>query len=128
MPHASTFTRTCPAPGSEISRSTNSQSPPGLLICAAFIFVFIKCLCFSFAPCWLSHFHRNLFLHPQKLHRATCRWSKLCNFSLRSFVELKPFAKDTVEYSRRNEAVQPTQHHTLTYRIMQTRRLSGHGV
>src|SRR5438552_17076985 len=44
MPHASTFTRTCPAPGSGISRSTNSQSPPGLLICAAFIFIVIKCL------------------------------------------------------------------------------------
>src|SRR6476619_2571846 len=39
MPHASTFTRTCLAPGSGISRSTNSQSPPGLLICAAFIFI-----------------------------------------------------------------------------------------
>src|SRR5436190_14797414 len=37
MPHASTFTRTCPLPGSGISRSTNSQSPPGLLICANFI-------------------------------------------------------------------------------------------
>jgi len=41
MPHASTSTRTCPAFGSGISRSTNSQSPPGLLICAAFIFVFM---------------------------------------------------------------------------------------
>src|SRR6476620_5279834 len=39
MPHASTFTRTCPAPGSGMSRSTNSQSPPALLTCAAFIFI-----------------------------------------------------------------------------------------
>src|SRR5439155_23651767 len=96
MPHASTFTRTCPAPGSGMSRSTNSQSPPGLLICAAFIFVFIKYLCFSFAP-----------------SREICPCSKLCHFSLRGFVELKPFAKDTVEHSRRSEAVQPTQHHAF---------------
>src|SRR5436189_6032710 len=39
MPHASTRTRTCRGPGSGMSRSTNSQSPPGLLICAAFIFM-----------------------------------------------------------------------------------------
>ena len=39
--NASTFTRTCPAFGSGISRSSNSQSPPGLLIGAAFIFVVI---------------------------------------------------------------------------------------
>src|SRR6266480_6823037 len=80
MPHASTFTRTCPAPGSEISRSTNSQSPPGLLICAAFILIFIKCLFFSFAPSWLSHFHCNLFFHPQNLHRETSRWFKALPF------------------------------------------------
>src|SRR4030095_6894048 len=41
MPHASTFTRTCPASGSGISRSTNSQSPLGLLTCAACILVLI---------------------------------------------------------------------------------------
>src|SRR5882724_11540627 len=41
MPHASTFTRTCPAPGSGITRSINSQSPPALLICAAFIVVLV---------------------------------------------------------------------------------------
>ena len=84
------------------------------------IFILIKCLRFSFAPSWLSHFHRNLF-HLQKLHREICRCSKLCHFSLRTFVELKPFAKDTVEHSRRNEAVQPTQHHAFAYRVMQTR-------
>src|SRR6266480_1234252 len=44
IPHASTFTRTWPAPGSGISRSTNSKSPPGLLICAAFIFLLINCI------------------------------------------------------------------------------------
>src|SRR5438067_1012965 len=37
MPHASTFTRTCSGPGSGTSRSTNSQFPPGLWICAACI-------------------------------------------------------------------------------------------
>src|SRR5438034_3550347 len=121
MPHASTFTRTCPLPGSGMSRSTNSQSPPGLLMCAAFIFVFIKCLCFSFAPSWRSHFHCNLFFQPQELHRETGRCSKLCHFTLLTFVELKSFAKDTVEHSRRNEAVQPAQHHPLSYRVMQTR-------
>src|SRR5437588_2799384 len=42
MPHASTFTRTWPMPGSGMSRSTNSKSPPGLLICAAFIFIFMN--------------------------------------------------------------------------------------
>src|SRR6266498_525066 len=41
MPQASTFTRTWPGPGLGTSRSTNSQSPPALLICAAFIFVLI---------------------------------------------------------------------------------------
>src|SRR5437763_3711784 len=41
MPHASTFTRTCPGPGCGMSRSTNSQFPPGLPICAAFM-VFIN--------------------------------------------------------------------------------------
>src|SRR2546430_12730178 len=41
MPHASTFTRTSPALGSGISRAINSHSPPGLLICAAFIFMLI---------------------------------------------------------------------------------------
>src|SRR5258708_25538501 len=41
IPHASTFRGTAPALGSGISRSINSQSPPGLLICAAFIFVLI---------------------------------------------------------------------------------------
>src|SRR5215468_7629210 len=41
MPHASTFTRTCPARGSGITRSTNSQSPRGFLICAACIVVVI---------------------------------------------------------------------------------------
>ena len=43
-PHASTFTRTCPARGSGITRSTNSHSPPqsGLLICAACIVVVIQ--------------------------------------------------------------------------------------
>src|SRR5213592_1036014 len=46
MPHASTFTRTCPAPGSGISRSTNSHSPPALLICAAFIFNIVLSLPF----------------------------------------------------------------------------------
>src|SRR5207249_1907580 len=46
MPHASTFTRTCPGPGCGMSRSTNSQFPPGLPICAAFI-VFIN-LCSIF--------------------------------------------------------------------------------
>src|SRR3954466_5123739 len=40
-PHASTLMRTFPAPGSGISRSTNSQSPSALLICAACIFLFI---------------------------------------------------------------------------------------
>src|SRR5690349_16270647 len=35
MPHASTFTRTWPAPGSGIGRSTSSNEPPALLICAA---------------------------------------------------------------------------------------------
>src|SRR5712691_6696422 len=39
MPHASTFTRTCPGPGSGIARSTTSQSPPGVLICAVCIVV-----------------------------------------------------------------------------------------
>jgi hypothetical protein len=34
--------RTFPAVGSGISSSTNSQSPFGLLICAAFIFLFMK--------------------------------------------------------------------------------------
>src|SRR5215471_3760592 len=42
MPHASTLMRTCAGPGSEISRSTSSQSPPGLPICAAFIFLFMR--------------------------------------------------------------------------------------
>ena len=41
-PQASTFTRTFPGPGSGISRSTNSKSPPALLIWAAFIFVFTR--------------------------------------------------------------------------------------
>src|SRR4029077_4767150 len=41
MPHASTFTRTCPLAGLGISRSTNSQSPPGFPTCAAFILLFI---------------------------------------------------------------------------------------
>src|SRR2546423_12755303 len=41
MPHASTFTRTCPARGSGITRSINSHSPLGLLICAACICVII---------------------------------------------------------------------------------------
>src|SRR3989442_9223003 len=48
MPHASTFTRTCPARGSGITRSTNSQSPPGLLICAVCIFVGINApMCYA---------------------------------------------------------------------------------
>src|SRR6266849_1523404 len=42
MPHASTFTRTWPAPASGISRSTNSKSPPGLPICATFIFLVME--------------------------------------------------------------------------------------
>jgi len=42
MPHASTFTRTCPARGSGITRSTNSHSPLGLLICAACMVVVIQ--------------------------------------------------------------------------------------
>src|SRR5207237_9046200 len=101
MPHASTFTRTCPAPGSEISRSTNSQSPPGLLICAAFIFLFIKCLCFSFAPSWLSHFHCNLFFHPPKNFIVVpAVVSNLSHFILRSFVLLNPFAMVTVDHLR----------------------------
>ena len=66
------------------------------------------------------HSHRHLFFHSRKRHRETCRSSKLCHFSLRSFVELKPFAKDTVEHSPRKEAVQPTQHHAFAYRVMQT--------
>src|SRR5205807_6966177 len=44
MPHASTFTRTCPGPGCGMSRSTNSQFPPGLPICAAFIVFIIRLL------------------------------------------------------------------------------------
>src|SRR5207248_8115668 len=43
IPHASTFTSTCPRPGCGTSRSTISKSPPALLICAAFIFVVIFC-------------------------------------------------------------------------------------
>src|SRR5262245_17861952 len=39
MPHASTFTRTIPALGSGISRSTNSHSPRAFPTCAAFILV-----------------------------------------------------------------------------------------
>src|ERR1700752_3774318 len=42
MPQASTFTRTWLGPGSGMLRSTSSQSPPALLICAAFIFVLIS--------------------------------------------------------------------------------------
>src|SRR5215467_10955555 len=41
MPHASTFTRTCPARGSGITRSTTSHSLRGLLICVACICVVI---------------------------------------------------------------------------------------
>jgi len=43
IPHASTFTRTCAGPGSGTSRSTTSQSPAALLICAAFIFPIMMC-------------------------------------------------------------------------------------
>src|SRR5437016_14514694 len=66
MPHASTFTRTCPGSGSGMSRSTNSKSPPGLLICAAFIFVLIKCFYLSIA---LSPFPIFILIdfHPQHL-------------------------------------------------------------
>src|SRR6266403_1342765 len=69
MPHASTFTRTCPAPGSGISRSINSQSPPGLLICAAFIFEFIKCSSGSIilSYCWRLRFA----LRTAALERST---------------------------------------------------------
>src|SRR5258706_3473808 len=51
MPHASTFTRTSPGPGSGMSRSTSSQSPPALLICAAFIFVLITAPYFVTSLC-----------------------------------------------------------------------------
>src|SRR4029450_4184812 len=37
IPQTSTFTRTCPGPGSGISPSTNSKSPPALPTWAAFI-------------------------------------------------------------------------------------------
>src|ERR1700683_1233355 len=37
IPQACTFTRTCPAVGLGISRSTISKSPPGLGTCTAFI-------------------------------------------------------------------------------------------
>src|SRR5439155_23930596 len=111
MPHASTFTRTCPAPGSGMSRSTNSKSPPGLLICAAFIFVLIKCVFFSFAPPWLSYFHRNLFSSRRNFIVGTAVDQSFAISALRSSVELKSFPKLLVEHSRWNEAVQPTQHH-----------------
>src|SRR5665647_3102992 len=38
MPHACTFTRTCPAPGVGISLSTSSSGPPAFATCTARIF------------------------------------------------------------------------------------------
>src|SRR4030095_2529704 len=48
MPHDSTFTRTCPAPGSGISRSTISKGPFGRVTCATRIFdiappIYVSC-------------------------------------------------------------------------------------
>src|SRR5918998_930668 len=51
MPHASTFTRTCPVSGSGILHSTTSQSPPGLLICAVFIVIVMTApICYECSP------------------------------------------------------------------------------
>src|SRR5437764_7054942 len=41
MPQAFTLIRTCPGPGSGISRSTIWKSAPGLEICAIFIFALV---------------------------------------------------------------------------------------
>jgi hypothetical protein len=62
-----------------------------------------------------------IFFIPKKFIVRLAVGSKLCHFSLRSFVEVKPFAKDTVEHSPWNETVQLTQHHAFAYRVMQTR-------
>ena len=63
--------------GSGMSRSTNSQSPPGLLICAAFIFRFINASSFACVLITLSN------------QGPIARGS----------IELKPLAKDAFEYS-----------------------------
>src|SRR5439155_10071244 len=84
MPHASTLMRTCHMPGSGISRSTSSQSPPGLVICAAFIFLPIKnlplcineCCCARFSHCsgnneCLPHLE-NDFQLDRRAERKAC--------------------------------------------------------
>src|SRR5213082_239315 len=52
---------------------------------------------------------------PKKFHRENWCWSKLCHFSLRRFVELKPFAKTlsniragTKRFSQLNITPSPT--------------------
>src|SRR4029077_12542721 len=106
MPHASTFTRTCPSAGLGISRSTNSQSPPGFPTRAAFILLFINT--------WsLSVFSTALF---GKKSVASCS------------IELKASAKSAIKQSRGNEAVQSAQHHAFTDGVMQARRLRGRRV
>lgn len=65
-PHGSTFTRACLRPGSGTPRLANSHSPPGLLICADFIFMVTKSLRNGYSSLSV-HLNGDLSKHPALL-------------------------------------------------------------